>query len=203
MVGTTEEHPDARILVFAKAPVSGEVKTRLVPALGARAAADLHARLVQRTLDTAVTARVAPVELWCSPDDTHPFFRTLLLPRRIQRGRDLGQRMAHALQATLGNSRFAILIGTDCPALAADHLREAAGQLARGIDAVLGPAEDGGYVLIGLRRADPRLFEGVAWGTAQVLDATRARLAARGYRWHELPVLWDLDRPEDLQRAVI
>jgi rSAM/selenodomain-associated transferase 1 len=203
MTGTTEQYPEARILVFAKAPVPGEVKTRLVPALGAQAAAELHERLVRRTLRTATSSRVAPVEAWCSPDDTHPFFRTLSLPRRVQCGRDLGERMAHAFHVTLADSRFAILIGTDCPALTGDHLREAAEHLAQDKDAVLGPAEDGGYVLLGLRRDEPRLFDGVAWGTAQVLDATRARLEGCGLRWHELPGLWDVDRPEDLKRMAI
>lgn len=193
-------YPDARILVFAKAPVPGEVKTRLIPALGAPAAAELHARLARRTIETALSAHVAPVELWCSPDDAHPFFRSFALPRRIQHGRNLGTRMAHAFDVTLAESHFAILIGTDCPALSGEYLRAAAEHLAQGEDAVLGPAEDGGYVLIGLRRHDPRLFEDVRWGTAQVLDATRARLEERGFRWHELPCLWDVDRVEDLQR---
>jgi len=191
---------DVRILVFAKAPVPGEVKTRLVPALGARAAAELHARLARRTIDMAVAAQVAPVEIWCSPDDAHPFFRALELPRRIQRGRDLGERMANALREALGECRFAILIGTDCPPMTGDYLREAAARLASGDDAVLGPAEDGGYVLIGLRRPKARLFESMPWGTAQVLAATRARLAELGLRWHELPPLWDVDRAEDLAR---
>lgn len=193
-------YPDARILVFAKAPVPGEVKTRLIPALGAQAAAALHVRLVRQTIETAVAARVAPVEIWCSPDDQHPLFRALALPRHVQRGRDLGERMAHAMDTALADSRFAILIGTDCPVLTGDYLRRAAERLAQGEDAVLGPAEDGGYVLIGLRRHDPRVFEGIAWSTAQVLPATRARLAEHGFRWHELPCLWDVDRAEDLER---
>lgn len=203
MPGAKLLYPDARLLIFAKAPVPGEVKTRLVPALGAPAAAELHARLARRAIETAVSAGVAPVELWCSPDDAHPFFRAFALPRRVQGGRDLGERMAQALDATLAESRFAILIGTDCPVLTGEYLREAAERLAQGEDAVLGPAEDGGYVLIGLRRRDPRLFEDIAWGTPQVLDATRARLAERGFRWHELRCLWDVDRAEDLKRMAI
>ena len=191
---------DARILVFAKAPVPGEVKTRLVPALGARAAAELHARLARRTIDMAVAAQVAPVEIWCSPDDAHPFFRALELPLRIQRGRDLGERMANALCDALSARRFAILIGTDCPSMTGEYLREAAGRLAGGEDAVLGPAEDGGYVLIGLRRPEARVFQRIPWGSAQVLAATRRRLVGLGLRWHELPCLWDVDRAEDLAR---
>lgn len=193
-------YPDARILVFAKAPIPGEVKTRLIPAMGAEAAADLQARLARRAVEMAVSANVAPVEIWCSPDDRHPFFRELALPRRVQRGRDLGERMADAFRATLTGCRFAILIGTDCPPMTGDYLHDAAGSLAQGMDAVLGPAEDGGYVLIGLRHHDSRLFRDVAWGTEQVLPATRERLAQNGFRWHELPCLWDVDRAEDLER---
>jgi len=193
-------YPEARLLVFAKAPVPGEVKTRLIPALGAQGAAALQARLTRRAVETALAANVAPVELWCSPDDRHPFFHELPVARRVQRGTDLGERMADALCTALAQSRFAILIGTDCPTLTDDYLRDAAECLALGEDAVLGPAEDGGYVLIGLRRCEARLFEGIAWGTAEVLAATRARLAECGFHWHELPTLWDVDRVDDLAR---
>lgn len=193
--------PDARILVFAKAPVTGGVKTRLIPALGAEAAADLHARLTLRTLEMAVAAGVAPVEVWCSPDRDHPFFRDLALPMEVQRGEDLGERMANAMASALARSRFAILIGTDIPALTADYLSEAANRLALGCDAVVGPAEDGGYVLVGLRRSEPRIFHGIPWGSERVLEATRARFAELGQQWHELPWLWDVDRVEDLERA--
>ncbi len=191
-------YPEARLLVFAKAPVPGEVKTRLIPALGAQGAAALHARLTRHTVVMALAANIAPVELWCSPDDQHPFFRELPVPRRIQCGTDLGERMGNALCTVLTQAHCAILIGTDCPALTGNYLREAVERLAQGEDAVLGPAEDGGYVLIGLRRCDARLFEGIAWGTAGVLAATRARLAKCGFRWHELSTLWDVDRIKDL-----
>jgi hypothetical protein len=95
-----------------------------------------------------------------------------------------------------------VLVGTDCPALTADYLAQAFALLDGGADAVVGPAEDGGYILIGLRRTDKRLFDGVAWGTASVLDETRARLAALGWSWQELETLWDVDRPEDLERLM-
>ncbi len=194
------QFPDGRILVLSKAPVPGAVKTRLIPTLGAEAAADLHARLALRTIEMAVAANVAPVEVWCSPDRSHPFFRALALPLEVQRGKDLGERMADAMASALSRSRFAILIGTDIPAMTGEYLREAATQLAQRRDAVVGPAEDGGYVLVGLRQSDPRIFQDVPWGTAQVLESTRARLEEHGYDWHELPCLWDVDRVEDLQR---
>ena len=174
-----------RIVVFAREPRAGRVKTRLIPLLGAAGAARLHARLVARTLATARAARLGTVELWQS---------------RRQRGADLGDRMHHAFARSLRRAARVILVGTDCPALGAADLRRAARWLAGGADAVLAPAEDGGYALIALRRVSPRLFAGVEWGSARVMAQTRERLAALGWRWRELPEVWDVDRPEDFRR---
>jgi uncharacterized protein len=174
-----------RVLVFAREARAGRVKTRLVPLLGEQGAARLHTRLVRRAVGTARAARLGAVELiWA----------------RRQRGADLGERMRHALARALRRAPRAILIGADCPVLRARDLRRAARWLAGGADAVFAPAEDGGYALIGLRRVSARLFEGVAWGGAQVMAQTRERLAALGWRWRELPAVWDVDRPEDYRR---
>ncbi len=113
---------------------------------------------------------------------------------------DLGARMLSAFDRVVPNRGATLLIGSDCPALTPEHLREAAAALAAGRDAVFGPAEDGGYVLVGLLRASPRVFEGIEWGGPDVMCETRARLAALGWRWHELAELWDVDRPADLAR---
>ncbi len=192
------------ILVFAKAPVPGEVKTRLIPALGAAGAAALHERLVARTLATAAAAATGPVELCCAPDATHPALATLAHAQGATLGGqgpgDLGDRMHAAFRRALAGAPGAIVIGCDCPALTPERLREAAAALAGGHDAVIAPAEDGGYVLIGLRRAERSLFDGIGWGGTTVLDETRARLAALGWRWRELATLWDVDRPEDVAR---
>lgn len=195
---------DASLMIFAKAPVAGAAKTRLAPVLGEQEAADLHARLTERILHTVVSANLAPVELWCSPDCRHPFFQAVTgtIGRRVQHGQDLGDRMANAFDSALGHHPYAVLIGTDCPAMTADYLTRAFALLDGGVDAVLGPAEDGGYMLIGLRRMDKRLFEGVTWGTDRVLGETRERLTELGWRWQELETLWDVDRPEDLERLM-
>lgn len=175
----------ARVIVFAREPRAGRVKTRLIPLLGEQGAARLHARLVARALGTARAAGIGEVEMiWASR----------------QRGADLGERMHHALARALRRAPRAILIGADCPVLRARDLRRAARWLAGGADAVFAPAEDGGYALIALRRVSPRLFEGVAWGGAQVMAQTRERLAALGWRWRELPEVWDVDRPQDYRR---
>jgi rSAM/selenodomain-associated transferase 1 len=188
--------------VFAKAPVAGEVKTRLVPLLGPDGAARLHAALVRRALATAIQAGIGPVELWCAPDDSHPFFARCAAEfgavLRTQEGDELGARMAHAFDAAFARKRSLVLIGSDCPALKATDLQEAARALASH-DAVLAPAEDGGYVLVALARRLP-VFEGISWGGSNVMAQTRARLEAAGASWHALPTLWDVDRPEDYAR---
>ena len=108
--------------------------------------------------------------------------------------------MMHAFAHGLRRAARVVLIGSDCPVLRPRDLRQAARWLAGGADAVFAPAEDGGYALIALRRVSPRLFQGVEWGGAQVMAQTRERLAALGWRWRELPEVWDVDRPEDYRR---
>jgi uncharacterized protein len=193
-------------MVFAKAPQPGSVKTRLIPLLGAEGAAALHARLTKRALATARAAAVGPVELACAPDTAHPFFRhcaehygAALAP---QGEGDLGARMLAASERGLAAGTPVILIGCDCPALTPAHLRAAARALGEGVHAVLAPAEDGGYVLIGLARTDAALFRDIDWGEAGVMAATRHRLAALGWRWQALETLWDVDRPADYERLI-
>ena len=194
-----------RVLVFAKAPVPGAAKTRLIPLLGAEGAAALHARLVKHTLATARQAALGTIELHGAPADDD-FLRhcAARYPAELidQSEGDLGERMCTALRSALAAVDHAILIGTDSPALTARHLRHAAQALAQGHDAVIVPAEDGGYVLIGLARVDPALFDGIEWSTAHVMEQTRERLRALGWRWVELETLWDVDLPEDYARLV-
>lgn len=194
---------EVRIAVFARAPIPGQAKTRLAPMLGEEAAARLQGELVRRALGTALAARVGSVELWCAPDASHPFFaacaREFGVTLHAQRGADLGERMAQAFAAALGENASLVLIGSDCPALTPRALREAAAALGSH-DAVLAPAEDGGYVLVGLSRADPGIFGGMAWGGSTVMAETRARLARAQATCKELETFWDIDRPEDYER---
>jgi hypothetical protein len=194
---------DCLISVFAKAPDAGQVKSRLIPLLGADGAAQFHEDCVMRTLETACLSSVGQVELCCAPDVNHAFFArcaghfgVALTP---QGGGDLGARMQRALARGLARHAKTVIIGCDCPALTAHDLREAAHAL-DAADAVFSPAEDGGYVLVGGRKADARLFEDVTWGDEQVMEKTRANLAAMGWTWHELATRWDVDRPEDYLR---
>jgi len=197
---------DLHIIVFAKAPIPGQVKTRLIPMMGPEAAAALYEKLVIHTLSIAVKANLGQIELWCSPSVKHPFFircaedfRAKLYKQSVG---DLGKRMGDALKKTLEKASYAILIGTDCPSFTEKDLKEAARAMKRGAKAVLGPAEDGGYVLIGMRHYSPELFIEIPWGTGSVMEETRKRLQRLGWRWHELRTFWDVDRPEDVERLV-
>jgi uncharacterized protein len=186
------------IAILAKAPIAGLAKTRLIPALGREGAALLQARLIARTLATACAAATGPVSLWAAPEESH--FRELAqrFPVKLARqpGGDLGARMHAALDAACP----AIVIGTDCPALEAKHLRGSADALREGADAVIIPAEDGGYVLIGLRQPRPDLFADMPWGTGTVMAETRRRAAELGLAVREHAPLWDVDVPDDLER---
>lgn len=192
------------VAVFAKAPVPGEVKTRLIDLLGVQDAAELHATLVRQALATARDSGVGPVSLWCTPETGHPFFAACAgqfgVALHEQRGGHLGERMARAFRHHLPSGP-ALLVGSDCPALRAEDLRAAAASLSTH-DAVIQPAEDGGYVLIGLAREVPGLFDGLRWGESRVMRDTRSRLRAAQATWRELPTRWDVDRPDDYKRLL-
>jgi rSAM/selenodomain-associated transferase 1 len=193
------------LIVFAKAPVPGQAKTRLIPALGA----DGAAALAERLLDHAVAACLAAcaqadgcaVELCTTPDTQHPAFQRLArtpgLALSTQGDGDLGARMDRALTRALNTAQAALLIGTDAPALDAARLQQAAQALEQH-DAVFVPALDGGYALVGLRRPAPELFRRMTWSTPQVMADTRERARRAGLRWAELPAVADIDLPADL-----
>jgi len=197
---------DSSVLVFARAPVAGNVKTRLIPLLGDHGAAALYRSLVERALSVARGSGVGPVELWCTPTTDDDFFVScrdrFKVALHLQSEGDLGARMLHAFEDALTRSRHVLLTGSDCPSLTAADLRAAARALREGRDAAFGPTDDGGYVLVGLSHAMPALFDAMTWGTAAVMEETRQRLRNLGWHWHELPMHWDVDRPEDYQRMV-
>lgn len=191
-----------KVLVFAKAPVAGQVKTRLIPALGAKGAAAIQRRLLHRTLQMTSSSGI-PTVLWCSPAKNHPAFdeyhQRYNVTWKNQYGSDLGERMSHALSETLCSVDAAVLIGSDCPELHKNYLHKAFEKLDQGDDVVLGPAQDGGYILIGLKRPLPALFKNILWGSKQVLSDTRIKIRELKLSWSELPTLHDLDRPSDLK----
>ena len=189
------------VIVFAKAPVAGVAKTRLAPALGAAGAAALAERMLRHALAQATAAGIGPVELCAAPDTTHPTLRAAAAACGAslaeQGAGDLGLRMHRAFARQLMRHGRALLIGTDAPSLDAARLQQAA-QALQQHEVVFVPALDGGYALVGQRRADPRWFSGMTWSHARVMADTRERLRAAGVRWAELPPVADIDEPADL-----
>lgn len=190
-----------RIVIFAKAPVPGRVKTRLIPALGDAGAARLAARMLDQALEQALAAAVGPVELCMSPAPDSPEWAGIPLPPGIETSDqgegDLGARMARPAQRAIARGEAVLLTGTDCPQLTAARLREAAAQLG-GHDAVLHRAADGGYPLLGVRAYDASLFTDIQWSTATVADLTLERIAALDWRVWVGETLRDIDEPGDL-----
>lgn len=184
-----------RLVLFTRWPEPGKAKTRLVPALGEEGAAALHKRLTERTV-AAMRASGLPAEIRFTGAE-RARFEDWLGKDFVYAGQgegDLGLRMKHATR-----SGPAILLGSDCPGLEAGHLQQAAKAL-ESAEIVIGPAEDGGYWLIGLARPMDFLFEDMEWGGDKVWAVTRARLAEHGIKPAILETLADCDRPEDLAR---
>lgn len=185
------------LIIFAKAPEPGQVKTRLSPPLTSDQAARLHEAF---TLDVVRAAQsLTRVTQWlsCAPSTTHPFFRRLSHRFRLrlltQTGETLGERMASAMRQTLdtGATRV-VLIGTDIPTLPGTIIRDAF-RLLRRADVVLGPACDGGYYLVGVSRRVPPIFDEIPWGRSTVLEATLAHVNRLGLRCRLLPFWYDVD----------
>lgn len=186
--------------VFLKAPEPGKVKTRLIPALGETQATAIHVRLVQHILGVADQLGMA-TECWVAGDVTHPFVQELSDRYRVyqQQGIDLGERMYHALLHGLEHHNRVVLVGADAYSLTPDIIREAFRQLAHK-DVVTGPAHDGGYVLVGVRRLHPALFADIDWGTASVLSQQLDNISRCKLSSHSLPAGFDVDTIDDIRR---
>lgn len=192
------------LIVFAKAPRPGCVLTRLQPVLGASRAVRLHCLLVEDTLRRARASGISRLVL-CHGDVAgkaetrwlHGCARRYGAGVRVQRGCDLGERMHNALAEALRTSGAALIVGCDCPELTGVEIRRAMLRLHRDSEVVLGPAEDGGYYLVGLRRPERRLFGHMRWGGPGVSRETLRRCRGLGLSVSLGPRLRDLDRAED------
>jgi rSAM/selenodomain-associated transferase 1 len=197
------KYHDCVILIFSKAPVVGRVKTRLIPRISARQAAHLHEAFTHDRLQMCTSGNLCDVQLWCSPDTRHPFFidckECYDIQLHAQCGGDLGIRMSHASKKMLGRYEKIIIIGTDAPALDIDTIDNAIEQL-DSKEVVLVPAEDGGYVLIGVSAYHENLLVGIPWGTENVLASTVRNTERLHLQYSLLAECWDVDRPADLER---
>lgn len=193
------KYPGAQIALLTREPVAGKVKTRLIPALGSSGALALFESLLQRQIEVLQQQRFCRSCLWVDGDPGAPVFQSSGLPLFRQQGEDLGQRMHHIAGSILKDDDVVILIGSDCPDLDEGYLEYALQAMYSGADVVIGPAADGGYVLLGLRQVDPALFAGVEWGSPRVLEQTIARVRSLNLEYLLLHPLSDIDRPEDLR----
>ena len=197
------KYPDCVILVFAKAPVIGQVNTRLVPYITAEQAARLHEEFTRDRLRMCTMAQLCNVQLWCSPGTEHPFFSDCSqrygVRLHTQKGNNLGERMSAALKIMLGKYKKIVIMGTDAPALEIDTIDAVVNELEHR-DIVLVPAEDGGYVLLAASMHHQDLLVDVPWGTDSVLASTVNNIERLGLDYSLLGECWDVDRPEDLER---
>jgi len=205
------ENPSAALVIFAKAPVPGQVKTRLCPALTPDEAATLHGSFVLDTLErtkAAVAKFKLPLDrfLACAPSSTHVFFRIMEARHGVtlldQQGEDLGARMQQIFATLFSRGyRRVCIVGTDVPSLPLTHYRDAIESLARH-DLVIGPARDGGYYLIGMTKPLPDLFTDIPWSTDQVMALTQQKADAAGLKTAVLPAWSDVDNLDDLQALI-
>ncbi|OZG74084.1 hypothetical protein BTA51_08220 [Hahella sp. CCB-MM4] len=189
---------------FAKRPIPGLVKTRLIPELGEEVATQVHETLLKRTLHTLVDSGLGAVQLWWDKAwDDKAYLAQLgvdgVFSTFSQEGDDLGERMYQALSTQLKTFRKVILLGSDCPVLSASYLAQAILAL-DSADLVLGPSDDGGYVLIGAKSLTYATLKDTLWGTPSVMATTLQQAQWEGLRTQLLPELWDVDLPEDYRR---
>ena len=189
---------------MARSPEPGAVKTRMLPALSAEGAARLHSAMVMYICRRLMG--FGPTQLWVSGDQRSPLFHQCIelgaLGPFRQRGADLGERMAHIANLALRQHDKVILVGSDAPGIDRGYLEQARRAL-DSVDVVFGPAVDGGYVLLGLKRVVPGLFVEIPWGTGQVLERSLQALSESGNDWILLEPLPDIDRPEDLRHLPV
>lgn len=189
------------LIIFARKPIAGEVKTRLQPDYGPKQAAEIAGFLVRATVELAVSAWPGDVALYTWPDTDHFIFQELAREMHIrlapQAKGDLGAKMLCALRESIKHHESAAILGCDVPHCGWDVIDQANDWLARGRN-VLGPTEDGGYYFIGLQEARPELFEGIPWGSNKVLKTTLARAEELNMEFELLTKLRDIDTADDL-----
>ena len=198
------QFPETIIQVFCKAPIAGQVKTRLTPELTTIQAATVHQHLSKRIINQLSKFKLCPLQLWCSPNENHLFFQQLKidynLSLQIQSTGDLGQRILNAINSGLNDYQQVLLIGCDCPSFNKQDFINAIKALKQEVDVVIAPTEDGGYSLIGMKQSQISLFENMTWGHSKVLKATLIKIEQQNLSYHLLRQQWDIDTAEDWRR---
>ena len=190
------------MLVFAKTPIVGKVKTRLIPKYGADKALQFYLMMFERLMNESIKSAVS-IEIWCAPTVKHAIFEKWQKKNQVslwqQKGADLGERMAYAVDHRLVAAEKVLVVGCDCPEITASLLQRAF-KLLDSYDVVIQPAEDGGYVMIGMNHYYAELFEDIRWGSKWVYTETKKKLDKLGVSWVALEMSWDIDHPEDVER---
>ena len=201
------KYHDTVILLFAKAPVEGKVNTRLIADIGVKAATKLQHDLIQQRLSMLKQANLCTVTLMCSPDVQDDYFISCKDSYPItlleQSGADLGKRMLNGIKQALQQYKYCIVIGTDAPVLDEVLISQAIERLKTDAEVVFVPAEDGGYVLVGLHKPYEFLFQDISWGSAEVMQQSTSKLKKNAISFSELSTCWDIDRLEDYQRYLV
>ena len=195
--------PDACIQIFTKAPIKGQVKTRLVDCLSADQIINLYRKMLHEVITTALDSKICPVELRVALDANHDFFLPYIergVTIKAQSKGDLGQRLATAFEERLDEREFVIAIGGDCVSIDSKYLLGAAKILSGRQEVVIGPAEDGGYVLMGMKHFIPDVFQDIPWGGESVLSSSIQKLEQLHIPYELLDLAWDVDTPEDYLR---
>lgn len=187
------------IQIFAKAAIAGAVKTRLARDLGDVAALKIHRRMCEHVVEQACAAGADAVEIWAALDAADPFLHGFGLHVHEQQGRELGTRLDFAIRHGLARHARVVIVGADVYSLHAAYLQQALKAL-QNCEIVIGPALDGGYVLVGASRSLPVVFDDIPWGTGEVMGATLERLLSSMISFELLPERWDIDTLEDIQR---
>jgi rSAM/selenodomain-associated transferase 1 len=190
------------VVVYGREPIAGRVKTRLADAVGEQKAADVYGELLDHTLHQASESGLQAI-LSLSSTPSEDWAQSIRLPWETQCEGDLGERLAATFELRFSEGRsHVVVIGSDCPGITANHIRSAIDAL-KEYPIVLGPAEDGGYWLVGQRSPGVDLFSGIPWSTPCALEETRKRLRGMAVAWTELDPLADVDTLADLERALV
>ncbi len=192
-----------QLIIFIKSPVPGQCKTRLIPFLSAENACDFYQQMVLTCINKLKTLSSTDIALYVYPDTSHPFIKSISKQNHFsvypQQGDNLGERMYHAMQTSLKTYQQCVLIGTDCPIMDTIYINKAFNTLKQH-DIVIGPAEDGGYVLIGARKISECIFNNIDWGSAAVLQQSLQQMKNTDFSITQLNALWDIDEPADYLR---
>ena len=198
------KYPHIRLIMMTRAPVAGQVKSRLAKSIGNRRAAAVYRNMMQAQISKLLAANICPLELHVCPQVRHPFFIAMrrggVVRVERQQGNNLGSQMHHAIRSGLQRAEAVILIGADVPGISVEQIEQVCTLLSSRDELIIMPADDGGYGLLGMRKVDAGLFRAVHWGTQRVCKQTLRRATQLGINYRLFSSCYDIDYQRDLAR---